>query len=73
MSVKAQYIGKKDEQGNPLAYINGIPAADLSDEEYDALSADQKRHVRNSGLYRVESAEKKADKPEKSAGGKAEG
>lgn len=38
-------------------YLDGIPARDLTDEEYDALTREQKRDVRRSGLYKIEAAE----------------
>lgn len=46
MEIKARYIGA----GN---YYNGIPARDLTDSEYAALSPEQKRLVDSSKLYEL--------------------
>ena len=48
--MPAIYVGA----GN---YLDGIPARDLTDEEYDALTREQKRDVRRSGLYEMVEAE----------------
>jgi hypothetical protein len=39
----------------PVEYIPDVPARDLSREEYDALSPELKKQVRESDLYEVES------------------
>lgn len=61
--IKAHYVAKDG------GHLNGIPARSLSDEEYAALSGEQKRAVRSSGLYRMEGKEpeqqQEADTPPK--------
>lgn len=47
MAIKARYKGDGSE------FLNGIPARNLDEDEYAALDADQKRDVRQSGLYEV--------------------
>lgn len=49
MAIKARYTGDGSE------YLNGIPARNLSDEEYEALDREQKHAVRTSGLYEIKS------------------
>jgi len=50
------FKGEFDEQGNPLAFINGIPARDLTTDEWAALSEAQRTHAAASGLYDVPAA-----------------
>jgi hypothetical protein len=59
VAVKAHYVAKDG------GFLNGIPAADLDDDQYAALSAEQKRAVRSSGLYRMDDGDKKAASPPK--------
>lgn len=47
MAQRARYMGKAGE------FVHGVPARHLSDEEYDALSTEQRAAVRSSGLYDV--------------------
>lgn len=47
MTVKAKYKGKEGQ------FLNDIPAKDLDEEEYAALSTEQKKEVRESDLYEV--------------------
>lgn len=47
--VRAKYRGK--DSGDGLPYHHGIPARDLTDDEFDALPDDQKEVVRKSALY----------------------
>lgn len=53
MAIRARFKGPTDEAGLPVSYLEGIPARNLSDEEYDALSPEQKQVVRSSELYDV--------------------
>ena len=46
MEARARYTGNGE-------YWSGIPARDLSPEEYDALSEDQRRLVDSGRLYEV--------------------
>lgn len=64
MAIKARFVGKRDADGMPLEYLQNIPAANLSDDEYEALSTQQKHDVRHSGLYQMADAKREAaDKP----------
>lgn len=47
MPIKAKYKGKEGE------FFNDIPARDLDDEEYEALTTEQKKLVRESEIYEV--------------------
>jgi hypothetical protein len=47
----------------PDCFLIGVPARDLSDEEYETLGEEQKKAVRESGVYRRERAKDK-DKAE---------
>jgi hypothetical protein len=55
MAIRARYKGQPHPQRptEPLEYLDGIPARDLSDDEYEALSIDDKKRVRDSSLYEV--------------------
>lgn len=35
--MPAKFIGPRDERGEPLSFVVGIPARDLTDEEISAL------------------------------------
>jgi hypothetical protein len=51
MATKARFKGDGSE------FLNGVPARDLSDDEYDALTDEQKAAVLgNTTLYSVRSA-----------------
>jgi len=50
--------------GRTGEYLNGIPAKSLSEEEYDALPAEQRKQVRESSLY-TEVADAPAHPPAK--------
>lgn len=71
MAIKARYLGKDG------GFIVGVPARHLDDEEYDALTTEQKHEVRRTGLYDVKSeadakpAEKPPAKAEATKGGEA--
>lgn len=69
MAIRARFKGKADADGLPLEYLNGVPARDLQDDEYDALDTDQKRQVRSSGLYLMVDAKKSEPKTEEAAPG----
>jgi hypothetical protein len=73
VAIRARFKGKADADGLPLEYLNGVPARDLHDDEYDALDTDQKRQVRSSGLYLMVDAKAKADKQEADEPPKQEG
>lgn len=56
MAVKAKWKGGKySEKKDEFTFISGVPARDLSDEEYAALDPDMKKAVRESPLYDVKS------------------
>jgi hypothetical protein len=52
--MKATYTGA----GN---YLNGVPARDLTDEDWDALTPEQKAEVKASGLYELEGLEEEEE------------
>ena len=37
----------------PDEFLNGVPNRDLTEDDYDALDTDQRKAVRESGLYDV--------------------
>lgn len=47
--IRAKYKGKDDGEGFP--FFHGIPARDLTDSDFDALSEEDKQVVRSSALY----------------------
>ena len=48
----------------PSEYVEGVPARDLSPEEFDALTDDQRRLVETCGLYAVGVAAPSAPEPQ---------
>lgn len=53
--MQAKYVGKNGE------HFAGIPMRDLTEEDWSALDADQRKLVRQSSLYETQSD--KADAP----------
>jgi hypothetical protein len=65
MAIRARYIGPTEPHGvavedggtgivqRPTAFLDGFPARDLSDEEFDALSARDQERLQECGLYRL--------------------
>lgn len=51
--MRALWRGATHEDGTPKEYLFGIPAKHLTNDEYEALSAEHKEQVRASGLYEV--------------------
>lgn len=51
MAIVAKFVGPKDEDGVALSYHYGIPAADLDEAAFDALSDEQKATLAASALY----------------------
>lgn len=52
------YRERRDEQGNvlsrtPVEFLPGIPARDLTEDEYQALTVEQRSAVRGCGFYDV--------------------
>jgi hypothetical protein len=60
--MRARYLGKNGE------HLGGIPARDLAEEDWAALDGDQRKLVRASTIYEVQS--EKAETP--SSGAKKE-
>lgn len=57
--MQAKYVGKNGE------YFAGIPMRDLTEEDWSALDAEQRKLVRSSALYEVQSEKAQAaDKKE---------
>lgn len=50
--MQAKYVGKHGE------YFADIPMRDLTEEDWAALDADQRKLVRSSSLYEVQSSDK---------------
>jgi len=47
--VRARYKGK--DTGEGLPYLHGIPARDLTDDDFDLLDDERKQMVRSHDLY----------------------
>ena len=47
MTIKARYTGNGEE------YYSGIPARDLTDQEYAALTGEQRARVNSRRIYEV--------------------
>lgn len=47
--VRAKYKGRDTGEGMP--YFHGVPARDLTDDDFDSLTPDNKELVRKSDLY----------------------
>lgn len=45
MAIRAKYKGADGE------YLEGIPGSDLDEDQYQALSAEQRKMVRESDIY----------------------
>jgi len=55
--IAYRFTGKKDADGLPVEYLGGIPAAHLTEDDYAALTKEQKEAVKASSLYKsVDSA-----------------
>lgn len=53
---KGEYRERLDDEGHvlervPVESLSGIPARDLTEDEYQALSVEQRAEVRGSALY----------------------
>lgn len=53
MPLRASFKGPRDSDGVPATYLNGIPARDLDEDEWQALTTEERDTVRRSGLYDV--------------------
>lgn len=81
MAIVAKFVGPKDENGMPLSYHNGIPASDLSEEDFAALTDEEKATLAASPLYdlrrdapkEAESAARRVERAEVPAASKKEG
>lgn len=67
VAIRARFKGTVGADGTALEYLNGIPARDLSDEEYDALSKEDRARVRAASVFQMRDNEPKAAKPEAAA------
>lgn len=56
MEIKARYIGAGE-------FWNGIPARDLSNEDYAALTEEQRRLVDSGKLYEVQRPAQPSEAP----------
>jgi hypothetical protein len=55
--MKATYVG------TGVGYLNGIPARDLTEEEWAALTPEQQAEVKASGLYELEGEKVATEEP----------
>jgi hypothetical protein len=53
MAVKATFKGKRDKDGLAEEFHTGIPARDLTDEDWETLDKDEQDTVMASKLYNV--------------------
>lgn len=51
--MRALWKGTKGEDGLPVEYLEGVPARSLTQDEYDALTDEQREAMRSSPLYDV--------------------
>lgn len=58
MTIRARFKGGEGE------FLLGVPARNLDEDEYQALSAEQRADVRNSGLYDVKTDAEMAPRSE---------
>lgn len=56
MAIRAKWRGSDPEQG----HLYGIPAADIEEADYQALDAEQRKAVRDCGLYDVKTDDEMA-------------
>jgi hypothetical protein len=70
MAVKAKWKGKSHgEEG--YEFVTGVPARDLSDEDYKALEPEMKKAVRDSALYDVQTEPTRSSSSSGSGGSRA--
>jgi hypothetical protein len=62
-----KFIGERYPDGRPVYFLDIVPDRDLTEEETDALSQDDLKAIRDSGLYR----EVHAPAPKKAAARKS--
>ena len=68
MAIKARWVGKRNPDGSPVEFHEGIPARDLDDEAWDGLSAEQKATISGSPLYTLRGeARAEGERAERSA------
>ena len=68
MAVKAKWKGGSyKEKGDDFEFLSGVPARDLTDEDYAALDTEMKASVRNSPLYDVKSEVRTESTPTRTA------
>jgi hypothetical protein len=54
--MRALWKGTMREDGTPVEYVQGVPAQHLTNDDYEALSPEQKKALADSGLYEVRTA-----------------
>lgn len=62
MTIK--FFAPGSSNGTPLAWIDGIPARDLTQAEWDALPPEKREEAIASGLYRVAETKKSVKQTE---------
>lgn len=61
MAIKARWKGKQNAQGRAIEFHSGIPARNLTDQDWEGLSKDEQDTVLASKLYNVVGAEDSSD------------
>lgn len=61
MTLRARFLGQAERDTGPLAFLEGVPARDLDEDDYRALSGAQRAAVRQSALYDVRTDQEMAD------------
>lgn len=68
MATRAKWKGLTDPDAIGYEHHGGIPARDLDDDEYRALTADQRETVRKSPLYDYRTEDEVAKSPARTGG-----
>ena len=50
-AIAARFKGKRNDDGTPAEYHSGIPARDLTEDEFSALSDEHKATLAHSAIY----------------------
>jgi len=70
--LRARWKGATGPNGQPLAYLSGVPARSLTEADWQRLSPEQRERVRASDLYDVRTdAEMAEPSPRMAPGGTA--
>lgn len=61
--VRATFKGRLNDDGTPVEFHAGLPARDITESEYQAMSAEERAAVRASPLYDTKTDREVAGKP----------